>query len=666
MPPIDLKLLSVAPAAAVPKVEVSEIVASPFYAPRAYQTAAPPDAYTSRWEPVRMSPDLDRILKLPRREPLDLTSPRAEALADMMTARFGRGERACACAELNTQIKLGKKPCLKRFNPGQAWALYEIGIVGGLLASLPVGSGKTLLGVIAPLALLPHGVRSSLLLIPPGLVEQLKNDYALIAEHFRVPEIWFHDGTQDRVERPDEQAVLHVLPYSRLSRSKSSSWIRNLAPDAIISDECDQLSRPDGAGTSRVLRQFYEHGNTRFCGWTGSLTDQSISEYFHLAALALQYKSPLPLDKAIVDEWGRAIDANDSPAPPGELLRLCAPGEGVHEGFRRRLAETMGIIISTASSTDVEIAVDERVPPTLPKIVEEALHKLRTTWVRPDMIAGSEYDEELIDAMAVQACAQQLACGLFYRWEFPRGEPVALIKEWLAARKDWNRELRKKLLDRREHLDSQQLCEHAAQRAWGDRPNVDDLPEWKAYSWPRWYAVKALVKPKSVGVRFPASEGGDFLAQDAAEWARTNRGIVWYGMTEFGRWVSEISGLPLHAGGPGAGQRLVGGKHGKHVYAGEDGSRSVICSLKSHGRGRDGLQHLYANQLVANPPTSSKRWEQLLGRIHRQGQSAQLVTALFYRHTDEIRAVVDEALRRAAYVEGTLGQVQKLRMGFKF
>lgn len=651
MPPIDLKTLAVTPQPESTRIEVTDLVASPFQAPRAYQTAAPPDAYASRFEPVGSGEDLDRILKLPRRAPPIPGSARAEAMIDMMTARWSLGERACRCAELDAQVRVGKRQCLKRLNLIQAWTLYEICTIGGVLGSLPVGSGKGLLNLLAALALqeFDPAIQHALLLVPSNLVQQLEHEYLLLSEHFRVPEMRVHNGSNHNYTRAGEP-VLHVRPYELLSGPKYSNWVRNMRPHAIISDECDRLSCIAGAGASRIMRYMYENGATRFCGWTGSLTDQSLTEYFHLAVMALQYGSPLPLDKVTTEEWGRALDASDSPAPPGALLALCEAGEEVFDGFRRRLTETPGFVISTASSVAVELIIEEKPAPPLPAIIEEALGRLRKDWVRPDTMVGSEYDEELVDAMQVAKCAGELACGLFYRFKYPRHEPEALIKEWLASRKDYHREVRSKLIDRREHLDSPMLCGHAAQRFWGDRPNKDDLPEWQCYSWPRWRAVKALVKPETEGVRVD-----DFLARDVTEWALANKGIVWYGMVEFGLWVSELSGLTMHTGGPKAAQRI----------AAETGERSILCSIKSHGRGRDGLQRLYNDQLFANFPSSAKMAEQVLGRLHRQGQGAELVTALLYRHTEETKATVDQALRRAKYVERTLGAEQKLRIGFR-
>ena len=218
------------------------------------------------------------------------------------------------------------------------------------------------------------------------------------------------------------------------------------------------------------------------------------------------------------------------------------------------------------------------------------------------------------------------------------------------------------MLDRREFLDSPVNCEHAAQRYHDLRPKRDDRPEWASYAYPRWHEVKGLVKPKSEAVWID-----DFLARDAAAWALEHRGVVWYGIVEFGRRVAELAGLPLHGGGPDAGTRLIGGRSKKtgKTYAGEDGSRSVICSIESHHRGRDGLQRLFQHQLIAQMVSSAKKLEQLFGRLHRQGQ-AQDVFAEYYGHTDEIVAAVATARRRAEYIEQSiLGNDQKLLAGME-
>jgi hypothetical protein len=175
-------------------------------------------------------------------------------------------------------------------------------------------------------------------------------------------------------------------------------------------------------------------------------------------------------------------------------------------------------------------------------------------------------------------------------------------------------------------------------------------PQWPEPSWPDWRDVRKLVKPQAVAHRID-----DYIVKDAAKWALENTGIVWYSLVEFGKWVSEISGLPMHGGGPKAGQKLKL----------EKGDKSIIASIDSHGRGRNGLQFLFSDQLIAQIPSSARRWEQLLGRLIRRGQRADEVTTWLYLHVPELRDAVDQALRRSEYVEETLGMQQKLLSGWR-
>lgn len=650
--PVDLSQLAVKDGK--PNTDYADLAKSNKYTPGK-------KLYFSKFPPVAMSEDLKRVLELPRRPPLDLDSPRAEAMVDLMTSRWSLGDVQCQCAEIDPRIKAGRRRCIKRLKPVQAWALYEMGIEGGLLAHIPVGAGKTAIGILAPMALEALGSKHCLLLVPPNLIEQLVRDYQLIAQHFRVPSLYVHG-----IERKfpvDNAPRLHVLPYSRLSLPTSSDWIRNLRPDAILADECDRLRDPNGAGTSRVIRYFREHGDTtRFCGWSGSITDDEIGDYAHLAALALRMKSPLPLDHMVVTEWGRVLDENENPAPTGELARFCEVDEtldpnsinDVREGFRRRLAESKGVVVSTEASVDVDLIIEERVAPPIPPVILQALDMVRTMWVRPDTLIGEKMDEELVDAMQVAKVARELATGIFYRWRFDPINGVPQLRqdvdEWRDARKEWHRELRQKLFAREEWLDSPLLCEHAAQRFYGDRPKREDRPEWESATWQRYSKIKGKVVPTVQACRV-----SDYLVVDAARWATEHRGIVWYAMVEFGQWVAEISGLPLHGGGPKAGERIQN----------EAGNRSIIASIKSHGRGRDGLQAIYNEQLITQLPSSSTMNEQLLGRLHRQGQPEAEVRAWFYLHTKEIKDALEMALRRANYVRGTLGASQKLLEGLR-
>jgi hypothetical protein len=622
------------------KIDVTQLIASPGYAPRAWQSKAPTEASWGRKPEVQTSEDLRRIIALPYRDQLEPLTVEAQAMIHVISERYSSGRAAgagCNCREGHN------RECITTLRLAQAWALYEIGIVGGLLGPIGVGHGKTMLDLLAPLAF--QGCRTAVLLVPPNLVTQLIADYDLTSNHFRVPSIVVH-GAKAWANRVPGAPVVHVFPYSRLSNKEATVFLETLKPDVVIADEVHNLRHAEAVRTARVLRYFAAHQSTRFAGWSGSMTDASVKDYAHLSALALRENSPLPLNPEVVEDWARALDPQENPAPAGALLEMCEPGEHIHSGFHRRLCQTMGVVATMEPSVDCELEIEERKAPPVPPDVAAALDELRSDWVRPD-------GEELVDALSVNRCALELACGLYYRWRFPRigGEPQrkSVIAEWFEARKEWRRELRFKAQRREPHLDSPELCANAAARAWRDLPANPDLPVWHADTWPRWARVKDLVRYEPEAVRLD-----DFLARDAADWALANRGIVWYMRSAFGAWVAELSGLPMHAGGPNAGAMIKR----------ERGDRSIIASIKSHGTGRDGLQFLFDDQLIANPSSSNAEWEQLLGRLHRTGQRAPVVHAKFYRHTAEMAAHVGTALRRALYVGTTMGSGQKIRLGW--
>jgi hypothetical protein len=615
-------------------IDITDLVASVGIAPKLGQVPTAPRC-AAGWSkpPVGDSEDLQRVLALPRRP--QPTKDEERAVIEYMTNLLRRDRAgSCKCRSIRRNVE---DPCLTTLRAAQSWALLEIATTGGLLGSIGVGHGKTLLGILTPMVV--PDCKLALLLVPPTLVSQLITEYELAAEHFKVPSLVVHGREWSRIipDRP----ILHVMPYSRLSRKNATSFIARLNPDTIISDEVHKLQNAQTATTSRVLRHFASAPHTKFAGWTGSLTDKSLTDYGHLAALALRFGSPLPLDPHVLSEWARAIDPSPFPSPAGALFGMCEPGESIESGYHRRLTETQGVVATKSSAIDAHLIVTQRKSPPVPHIIKEAMQGVRDTWLRPD-------GEELVEAFEVARSCRELACGFYYRWIYPRGESEETIARWFTARKAWNRELRGKLQAREEHLDSPLLCREAAIRAWsGD--DSSGLPLWKAQTWPEWNKVKDTVKPKTKAVWLD-----DYLAQDAADWGLSHRGVVWYSYATFGARIGALSGLPVHTGGPKAAE----------IIAREDGSRSIIASIKAHGTGRDGLQRLFKTQLVTNPPSSATAWEQLLGRLHRIGQKADTVTAEVYRHTQEFRNSVDQAMARALYVQETLGSEQKLRTGY--
>lgn len=639
-------------------LKISDITVPPGHAPGPGQVTMYQKATAFKPE-VGNSHDLQRVLNLPRRP--QPSGDRAEALVQHMTDTLTVSHPTpCNCRSVHD------RDCITRLNLSQSWALFELSVYGGLLGGIGVGHGKTILGILTPLVV--HNCKTALILVPPKLVDQLVAEYQLIAQHFRVPSLVVHNA-EGRTFMVPGAPVLHVMPYSRLCRATAADFIRRLNPDLILADEVHKLKDLGTATAARVDRHMEQNPATRFAGWTGSLTDKSLNDYGHIAKWALKDGSPLPTDSAILDDWARAIDPSDFPAPPGALLAMCEPGEHIHKGYHRRLVETPGVVITKKSAIDAALVITKRKTPPMPDVVKDALASIRD-FVRPD-------GEELVEAYEVAMSARQAACGFYYRWKFVNGETEDQIEKWLAVRKEWNRELRNKLAPRAEYLDSPYLCEQAAERFHGDidptvcpqclggilapdegqcikclgTGRVQALPVWESEFYKPWQAIKDTVNPVTEAVRF-----SPYLAQDAAEWGHSHRGVIWYSYNAFGEWISEISGLPLHGGGPNCDKRI----------AREKGDRSIVASIQAHGTGRDGLQRIFSDQLITTPPSSATTWEQLLGRLHRLGQKSNKVTGSLYLHTDEFRSSLAKATTRSLYVETTLGAAQKMQAAIDF
>jgi hypothetical protein len=605
---------------------------------------------------LSMSSEMRRVLNLPRRGlELDGTD-RAETIIDMTMERYARPVvpgRRCRCAEIDPE-RHAAEGCIERLRLPQAQALREIAICGGLLGPIGVGHGKTLIDLLAPLAFRHYDPKIStvVLMVPPGLATQLEGDYAYYGQHFQMPQIVFHgidymntcQKMDTRVPLERGAPTIHVVPYSRISRPEATSWLeRELKPDAIIADECHKLRNVKTATGARAWRYMEEVApTTKFVGLSGSMTAKKIQDYWHLAKWALRGGSPLPVVPEIVDEWGTALNPSDNPADPGRLMQLCNEGEHIYAGFKRRVAETVGVVTTTAPAVDVALELDERQAPPIPEEVRRYLSDVRESAVRPD-------GEELLTSLEIAACAMQIACGFYYRWiyprcEFPRDEE--LVIQWRETRRAFFKEVRTKLKNLDEHMDSPRLVMNAAERFHGLRPKKTGLPVWDSKLFPAWNKIRGMVYAETEAVCF-----NDYLVRDVIAWANEHKGIVWYEHDAIGEWISRLSGLPKYGGG----------RKAKEAMLREDGSRSIICSIKAHGTGTNGLQHRFRECMLLHITPDPNAVEQVLGRLHRPGQNHD-VNAYFFRHTPEMKAHLDDALMAAGYVENTgFGQQKLLR-----
>ena len=591
---------------------------------------------------VGESRDLRRVLALPRR-----TRPSDAQLlewAQYIKQHLGTGITSCEC---ETKYK---RRCCANLLPVQAWALYEASTVGGLLGPIGVGHGKTLLDLLTPMVV--DDCKTAVLLLPPNLKAQmLEVDWHFYGQHWTLPNLaggrWIAPG------RP----TLHVVAFSELSGSRATDLLDRLRPDVVVVDEAHSVRNRTAARTKR-FRRFVEQHHPRVFAWSGTLTSRSLKDYADLSNFALGEASPAPLHWPTVEEWAGHLDPGEFRSPPGRLSQF---GADARMGFAKRVVETNGVVSSgDTASCQASLVISER-KVEAPAVVQQHLEALEATWTRPD-------GEELIDAMSVGRCARELSCGFYYRWRWPRKEPVEVIERWLKARKEWHKELREKLKLSRPHMDSPLLCAKAAIRWYKGYTHVErdehgveverrdvpprstqgPLPVWPSLCWPEWGEVRDSAKPETEAIWLD-----DFLVEDCLAWLQEGPGLLWYEFDGLAQRIMRVSrersGQVLHAG-PGA--------DGNQRVLSLSGVERVCASIRAHGTGKN-LQQ-FARNLVANPPSSGSDWEQLIGRTHRAGQQEDEVTVEVYRHTGAVLKAVEKARELSEYIEESFGASQKL------
>lgn len=591
-------------------------------------------------------------------------------------------------------------PCIAMLNPVQAWTLREARQVGGILGFKGTGSGKTISGILAPLVF--PDCKLAVIIIEPKQRLHYHTHYLRVREHFRVPTLMMDDNVTGYAV--PGTPPLHVVPYSQLSRPGSTGLLEQRSPDVLILDEAHRACGATSAIGLRIRRYLASKIRqreealmaglpvfaraVRLLDWSGTLEVKSVDDTQMLSAYSLGTGSPLPLDPKVAALWSGVFDVSYNPdrksATAKSLQRAFGDGEvdetsvanllaegpekAIQKGFQKHRLHTPGVISASASDINAAIYFDKREPPPMPDEVKAALAQVRA-FVRPD-------GDELVEKTEQTACARQVAGGFFLYWAFPKHpcgcEPGSfqrcvnclLIEDWYAKRRLFNKELRARLLRGEVHLDSPKLCAEAAERFWRNPPYKGDLPKWDSEAWPAWCEIENRVeheeKVKWIGSQEnPADPVGYWLAKDAAAYAvdyKSRKGrpaIVWFQSTALGRKIAELSGLSYHAGGPGGEERLRA----------EKGDRSIICSIKANGSGTDGLQYKFSDQLIVEIPASnasSQGLEQVLARLHREGQRSDAVNTSTYLHVSEHREALRKAIAQAEFNENMTGNKQKL------
>lgn len=502
--------------------------------------------------------------------------------------------------------------------PIQVAALQAIHDYGGLLGPIRVGGGKTILSYIAGALLKEERV---LLLIPAKLKEKTKREFARLKRHWRGP------------------ARMHMISYELLSRDRGVQELEAYRPGLIVADEAQKVKSTSAACTKRLRRYLVESNkDCRYIDMSGTITKRSILEYYHRQNWAVpDGLQALPRKWNEVKDWADAIDEKVSPTGrlmPGALLQMCNSEELqelaqdqrkststriIRQAYGRRLLTAPGVC-GTEEQFDGAMALiiqGHEFEPS--EKVVEAFRGLREKWELPD---GQPIDMPA----TLWRHARELVQGFYYEWDPP--PPV----DWLIARKIWAKTIREILKCYRD-IDSPLGAVRAVEEGripWA----VEPLLEWRA--------IKPTFKPVTV-----AKWIDDRCLQWCAKWATKNRGIIWINEVAFGERLSKETGIPYYGA-----KGLCKGK------AIEDEVKTCIASIAANSEGRN-LQQFSTSLTVSTPPGGAI-WEQKLGRTHRDGQDADVVTDDVLLCCYEQWDVFRRARRDAEYIERTTNQCQKL------
>lgn len=617
--------------------------------------------------PVRVSADLERILKI-RRRVLDFESPEVLQLARDWSRQLlnptgqklfdqidglPEPQRSIEFARIAKRKDKGGENCPLLLNGFQAVLMYEAyhldvelmaeaGVHGGVCGWGGVGVGKTLGCWLLSLIL---GAPVPLLMVPGGLERKTHDDFTDLAKYWKAPrpspQVLSFEKFQHPIHAtiicnckkcaPCQKSTDPAKPPCKCEVCVGPSGIR---PTHVFMDESDGFKNSGTARTRRFGRFMAKHPQTFYGGLTGTPWNHSINDAAPQLIWALKTRAPVPLQYMERKRWSQALDLNTRDGQkrdPGALTWLMDIDPArvetyderltlAAEGFKRRLLETPGVVQTTEQSCDQPLTIRMLKAPDDP-ILDHAFNHFRSTQTTLD-------GWDVADPLIALKHATEMSCCFYYFWD-PRPP-----QEWMDARRAAAQCVQEKISSsgrRGVPLDSQA-------QVYAAFPNESALIRWRE------------IEPTFTPNKVPRPLSASIFAY-AAAWMKTNGpGLVWVQHEYVGNTLSAMTGVPYF--GPK-------GKDRTGLYIEKySASKNAILSVKANGRGRN-IQSWNRN-LVLGPSSSPTDWEQaILGRTHRQGQDLPVWVDVLIACAENIRAI-EQARAKAAWQDTRGGSVPKL------
>lgn len=372
--------------------------------------------------------------------------------------------------------------------PIQAEALREAYDHRGLFGHLGVGSGKTLVTLLAPTLL---RAARPVLLIPAALREKTLRDY----HRYRLD--WY-------VTLP------RIISYEELGLARNNTLLEEISPDLLLLDEADYVRNLD-AGRTRRVRRAVEALGCHVIAVSGTLRTNKLLDSWHYLAWALGEHAPVPMSRSEAERWSLTVDDG------GDLAGL--PDYATHLRTRR------GVVFSHAQDCDASITIAPW-EIALPQALRQTIEEVERSSLRPD--------GELLDDFELPEYLCMLAQGFYHVWD-----PMP-PQWWLAPRRAWWTYQRAVLEEHLEGFDTSAEIIHALDNAIAEQPPA--AAEGRALL-AEWRAVKDGFEPNPVAVWLDRAPVEVF-----AERARKPGTLLWVKHRAIGRELERL-GLPYYGGG---------------------------------------------------------------------------------------------------------------------
>jgi hypothetical protein len=503
-----------------------------------------------------------------------------------------------------------------RLLPRQAISIVEVSAAWGGLLFLPVGSGKTLVSFLLPTVL---DARRTLLIMKGNALAKQKTP---------------HDFSQLRRKWTSPRHPVKVVTLEWMSPERAASFLDEWDPDLIILEEADDFASTENAAVRRLDRfirakrdRAEEAGGLEarrkavaVVALTGTPIRKSLMGVWHIICWCLDVDAPVPLTKTEAHMWALCIDEHDGRRPsPGPLGRTV---DDARAWFRQRLLETPGVVAFDGDSCSAPLTIRVRLARECSH-VDAVFERFMVEQESPGGISVSEPLSRLL-------FEGQAGCGLYSYWQPPPP------KYWLAARRAFARLARDRIEDSQRSARPIDTDKQVVRRFGSDpivrewmrvRGDFDDLKNRRV----AWFSRATL--------------------DSCHDWLRAldMPGIVFCGSVDFARALSREARLPYYGaqGLTDDGSSIVHAKPG----------RSIIASWQANKKGLN-LQP-WPRMLIVMPPQSAKWLEQIIGRVHRQGQFEHVVVDLLATCGGTLD-IFEKALAEARFARGIVALTQKV------